>query len=110
MHPATKPPAIRRDGWTPQRRQQFLAGLAAGLDVRGACAGVGLSREGAYKLRRRDAAFARAWDEAQRQARRAAELAFLASLPPELLRALSRASRPCEHRGPEFHPRTPSHP
>ena len=41
MTPATNPqtkPYPRRDGWTAERRQAFLDCLAAGLDVRRACA------------------------------------------------------------------------
>lgn len=54
-------PAIRHDGWTPERRTQFLHELAASGNVRSACSHVGLSAEAAYKLRRRDALFARGW-------------------------------------------------
>lgn len=77
--PQTKPNP-RRDGWTPPRRQAFLDGLGAGLDVTRACARVGLSRRSAYNLRARDAGFARAWGEAQRAARAAEERAFRAAL------------------------------
>ena len=83
-------PKIRHDGWTAERRQRFLEGLAAGLDVRRACAGVGLSRQAAYTLRRRDPAFAHAWDAAQRAAREASERAWLAAMPEWL-----RETIPC---------------
>lgn len=73
-------PAPRRDGWTDARRRALLDGLAAGLDVRRAVARVGLSREGAYRLRRRDAEFGRAWDAALQAARAADERRFLALL------------------------------
>jgi hypothetical protein len=56
--------AIRHDGWTPARRTQFLDHLAHDGSVRAACARVGMSREAAYRLRRRDALFARGWDTA----------------------------------------------
>jgi hypothetical protein len=56
--------AIRHDGWTPVRRVQFLDHLAADGSVRGACRRVGMSREAAYRFRRRDALFARGWDAA----------------------------------------------
>ena len=59
----------RHDGWTPARRLQFLESLAQDGNVRVACARVGLSREAAYRLRRRDALFARAWAAAQLHAR-----------------------------------------
>ena len=84
---------IRRDGWTPERKQRFVELLAAGLDVRRACAGVGLSRQAAYTLRRRDPAFTQAWDGALRSARAADEEAFLAMLPERLLRTLSGVVR-----------------
>jgi hypothetical protein len=58
-------PITRHDGWTPARKVQFLEALAADGNVRAACARVGLSREAAYRLRRRDALFARAWAAAQ---------------------------------------------
>ena len=62
-------PTTRHDGWTPARKAQFLEALAGDGNVRAACARVGLSREAAYRLRRRDALFARAWAAAQLQAR-----------------------------------------
>lgn len=89
---------IRRDGWTPQRRRRFLELLAAGLDVRRACAGIGLSRQAAYTLRRRDPAFARAWDGALRSARAADDEAFLAMLPERLRRTMSELSGECNFR------------
>src|SRR6187549_3736284 len=54
-------PATRHDGWTAARKAHFLDALAGEGNVRAACARVGLSREAAYRLRRRDALFARAW-------------------------------------------------
>jgi len=70
--------AVRHDGWTPERRTQFLDHLAHAGSVRAACARVGLSREAAYRLRRRDALFARTWDAALVLAR-AASVEVLAS-------------------------------
>lgn len=60
---------VRHDGWTPARRTQFLDRLAQDGNVLAACALVGLSREAAYRLRRREPLFARAWAAAQAQAR-----------------------------------------
>jgi hypothetical protein len=94
--PTTRP--IRRDGWTSERRQRFLELLAAGLDVRRACADVGLSRQAAYTLRRRDPAVAQAWDEALRSARAAEDEAFLAMAPERLLRTMSDLSGECKLR------------
>lgn len=57
----TTPCAERRDGWSAERKLRFLDRLAACGTVRGACGAVGMSRESAYTLRRRDALFARGW-------------------------------------------------
>ncbi len=48
-------------GWTAERKARFLDHLAIRGHVRAACARVGLSAESAYRLRRRDPLFARAW-------------------------------------------------
>jgi hypothetical protein len=61
--------ALSHRGWTPARKVQFLDHLAHDGAVRAACGRVGMSREAAYQLRRRDAAFARAWDAALMLAR-----------------------------------------
>jgi hypothetical protein len=90
-NPATERP-VRRDGWTPLRRQRFTESLASGRDVRRACADVGLSREGAYKLRRRDPVFAREWQTALLTARQDAAESFLAGLPENLRRTMSELS------------------
>ena len=107
-HPRTKPHP-RRDGWTAARRRQFLDGLAAGLDVRRACARVGLSRQAAYKLRRRDAGFARAWGEAQRAALAAEERRFRDLVAAHLPWTLSALSGECELRPGEASPRNHVH-
>ncbi len=59
-------PRARHDGWSPDRQVAFLEALVRTGNVRAAARYAGLSRESAYKLRRRpDArAFARAWDAA----------------------------------------------
>jgi hypothetical protein len=67
----TTPGSTRRDGWSPQRKLRFLDRLAANGNVRSACAAVGMSREAAYTLRRRDALFARGWAAALLLAREA---------------------------------------
>jgi hypothetical protein len=92
-------PKIRHDGWTAARRTKFLDLLAAGFDVRASCKGVGLSREAAYKLRRREPAFAQAWDDALRAGRETAEQAWLAMLPDRLRRTVSELSGECKLRG-----------
>lgn len=60
------PVTPRHNGWTPVRQQLFLAMLAATGSVSAAAKAVGMSREGAYRLRARPgpeaAAFAEAWD------------------------------------------------
>lgn len=55
---------IRHDGWTPEKREDFLEALRSLTDVGSAAAQVGMSRSSAYALRQRDPDFARAWDEA----------------------------------------------
>jgi len=65
--PAPPPEPVlraRRDGWTPERRQRFLACLAAECTVAVAAAAVGMTARSAYKLRRHPAgtAFAAEWD------------------------------------------------
>jgi hypothetical protein len=64
-------PTVRCDGWTAARQVQFLDHLAIGGNVRAACARVGMSREAAYRLKRREPLFARAWDAALIRAREA---------------------------------------
>lgn len=65
---APVPVRARRDGWTPDRQAAFLEALRACRSPTRAAAAVGMSREGAYALRRRPdaAAFAYAWDAALR--------------------------------------------
>ena len=79
--PATRQPALSdcpadsRRGWSAERKLRFLDRLAARGNVRAACAAVGLSRDSAYTLRRRDALFARGWAAALELAReRSAEV------------------------------------
>lgn len=60
----TAPGSARHDGWSPARKLRFLERLAMNGNVRAACAAVGMSRETAYALRRRDALFARGWASA----------------------------------------------
>ena len=67
------PREMRLTGWTPQVKCGFLEALARCGNVRDAAAFVSMSREGAYKLRRRDRAFALAWEGALVQARKLAE-------------------------------------
>lgn len=50
--------------WTPARRKAFLAELAQSMNVRMSARKIGLSVPGAYRLRKRDAAFALGWAEA----------------------------------------------
>ena len=90
--------ATRRDGWIPERRRRFIELLSAGLDVGRACGAVGMSRQAAYELRRRDVVFAQGWDDALRSARAAQEEAFLAMLPERLLRTMSALSGECKLR------------
>ncbi|MFA7595812.1 MAG: hypothetical protein WCY92_05595 [Novosphingobium sp.] len=58
------PVRARRDGWTPERQARFLGWLAQTGCVARAAAKLGMARETAYRLRRREGAdsFAHAWD------------------------------------------------
>ncbi len=62
--PDTPAHAVRHDGWTRECIALFLEHLSHRGNVRAACASVGMSREAAYRLRRRDALFARGWNAA----------------------------------------------
>jgi hypothetical protein len=63
---STGPLGIRRDGWTIRRQFAFLDTLARTRSVTRAAKAAGMSRESAYRLRRRpsSALFAAAWDRA----------------------------------------------
>ena len=55
---------VKACGWTNQKRQIFLDTLAVTCNVNLACAEAGMSRTGAYHLRRRDPEFAELWRQA----------------------------------------------
>lgn len=55
---------VRKDGWTAARRQVFLDRLAATCCVVEALAATGMASSSLYRLRKRDPAFAEAWDDA----------------------------------------------
>ncbi len=55
---------VRKDGWTGKRRQLFLDRLAATCSVGPALAATGMAASSLYRLRRRDADFAEAWEDA----------------------------------------------
>lgn len=92
-HPNSLPPApatlasdpssvslrARHDGWTPERQRRFLKVLADTGSVTEAADSISISREAAYRLRRRadGAAFAEAWQAALAVGtRRLVDLAF----------------------------------
>lgn len=54
----------RHDGWTPVRQRTFLRALSETGCVRDACARAGISNTSAYRMKKRAAAFSRAWDRA----------------------------------------------
>jgi len=68
--PNDLPPAPQ-PSWTPEKQREFLEALARCGSVKASAAYVGMSREGAYRLRRRQEgrAFDRAWDAALIHAR-----------------------------------------
>src|SRR5690242_3011280 len=55
---------VRHDGWTPARQRTFLRALSQTGCVRDACARAGISNTSAYRMKKRSAPFARAWDRA----------------------------------------------
>lgn len=55
---------VRSDGWTERRTRMFLRALAETGCVRDACARARVSDSSAYTMRRRDPAFAAAWEKA----------------------------------------------
>lgn len=79
-------------GWTPERQTQFLDHLALKGNVHASCRRVGLSREAAYRLRRRDRLFARGWAAAMVKAHDAS-IEVLAD------RAIEGVEEPIYHRG-----------
>lgn len=85
--PVTRRP--RKDGWTPQRQREFIAGLAQSGSVEFACMQVQMSPSSAHRLRRSPGAeqFSAAWDVALEHAARvlldtAFERAFNGSSEP----------------------------
>lgn len=64
---------VRHNGWTAARKVRFLHYLSERGDVRAAAARVGMSRQSAYVLRRRDGVFAQGWSAALVVARGYAE-------------------------------------
>lgn len=85
--PDSPQPITRHDGWTAQRQRQFCEALAECGNVEVAASVTGMSRESAYRLRRRASgrAFALAWDAAlllarQRMIDDVIELAFEGSV------------------------------
>jgi hypothetical protein len=67
-------------GVSERRRRTFLEALAEGARVKAACRAAGLTKRRAYLARRREAAFARAWDAAVAHGQEAKRRRFLASL------------------------------
>jgi hypothetical protein len=66
---------IRRDGWTAERQRRFLDTLWRTGSVSAAAASAGMSRESAYRLRRRKGEFAADWNRAL-ESHRTIKLAF----------------------------------
>lgn len=56
--------AVRNDGWTDKRREIFLETLAVTCNVTASFRAAGMRSSSVWVLRKRDAGFARAWDEA----------------------------------------------
>jgi hypothetical protein len=56
--------AVRKDGWTAQRRKTFMETLAATCNVSEAARAAGMNLSSAYYQKRRDPGFAREWAQA----------------------------------------------
>lgn len=69
--------AVRCDGWTDERREIFLEELAATCNVTAAFTAAGMKSSSAWALRKRDAGFREAWDEAVAIAYERLELVML---------------------------------
>ena len=72
------PGKARKDGWAPLKQAEFIGELAETRNVAEAARRVGMTREGAYRLRRRkwSASFCAAWDAAMGRAPMAFAPAF----------------------------------
>lgn len=57
-------PACRVDGWTPARRDAFIAAIERGERIGPAASAAGMSRQSAHRLRARDPGFAARWTAA----------------------------------------------
>jgi hypothetical protein len=94
-----QPRSARRDGWTPARQLHFLDVLALTRSVTRAAAAAGMSRESAYRLRKRhpESLFASAWDRAllghEMVARPARPRGPRTSLTPDVSRYFDQRSR-----------------
>lgn len=95
---APVPLRARADGWTPLKQAAFLGALAVTGSVRAAAARVGMSRESAYRLRRRAgaASFAHAWDVTLRRQVTPAPKVTAEELAP---RAIHGLLKPMIHAG-----------
>lgn len=98
---AASVPRARMDGWTPERQRRFIEILGDTGSVSRAAMCVGMSRESAYRLRRRKGAeaFAEAWDVA-----RTAAVRVLADVA--LDRAIHGVEQPVFHKGEQVGTRT----
>ncbi|UUL82106.1 hypothetical protein [Sphingomonas qomolangmaensis] len=55
---------VRASAWTETKRRRFLNALATSCNVQQSARSIGMTKNGAYALRGRDAGFAAAWSEA----------------------------------------------
>lgn len=88
--PGSRP---RHDGWTDERKAEFIAALAATGSVEHACERVGMSVTSAYKLRIREgASFRESWATATR-------LSYMALRESAMARAIHGTAAPLYSRG-----------
>ena len=67
----------RKDGWTANRRERFIDHLRISCNVSASCREVGMSEAGAYKHRKRNAAFRADWKVAINEAVERLEMMLL---------------------------------
>ena len=77
MHARPRMQPTSGRGWTKEKEKRFLEMLAETCNVTRACDAVGMSTNGAYKRRRKNAAFRAAWVETISAAYQRLELVLL---------------------------------
>lgn len=96
--PAAKPTAktkAKRESWTTEKKQDFLANLAATANVRASIRATGMSESAVYRLRQRSPDFRAQWGVALREGYARLELMLLE-------RAMNGTKKPVFHAGQQI--------